>query len=142
MTSCARRDGWRRPCLGLFLILSLVLAGGCTRRFFRHRADEDVSTVLAEKNKYPDWSIDQWHVYPDPHARFADPTHPDRPPRPPDDPAAYDLSPDPQKVPHAGVARVEGVGYLDLLDAWDKENRTEAAARQERKDSPESEQAQ
>jgi outer membrane protein TolC len=118
-----------RPCLGLALAGSLAFAEGCTRRFYRHRADEEVSTVLAEKDKYPAWAIEQWHVYPDPHARFADPTNPDRPPRPPDDPAAYDLSPNPQKVPHAGIALVEGAGYLELLDAWDKENRAEAAAK-------------
>jgi outer membrane protein TolC len=107
---------------------SLVGNAGCTRHFFRKKADEEVAEVLAEKDKYPDWRIEQFHVYPDPRARFADPTNPDRPPKPPDDPAAYDLSPNPQRPPKAGVAEVEGEGYLELLAAWDAQNRAEAAA--------------
>src|SRR5437899_1621015 len=103
---------------------------GCTRHFFRERADKEVSAVLAEKDKYPDWAIEQFHVYSDPHARFADPTNPDRPPMPPDDPAAYDLSPNPQKPGHAGIARVEGTGYLDLIAQWDRENREKLAQRE------------
>ena len=83
---------------------------------------------MAEKDKYPSWKIDQYHVYPDPRSRFADWTNPDRPPAPPDDPAAYDMAPRPQKTPHSGVAYIEGTGYLDLLACWDKENR----ARQEK----------
>jgi hypothetical protein len=47
---------------------------------------------------------------------------------PPDDPAAFCMSPNPQKPKHVGVARVEGTGYLDLLRAWDKENREKAEA--------------
>jgi outer membrane protein TolC len=119
---------WLRPASGIFLVLGLGLAEeGCTRRFYRHEADKEVEQVLGEKDKYPAWTIDQFHVYPDPHSRFADPTNPDRPPKPPDDPAAFDLAPNPQKPGHAGIALVEGTGYLDLLDAWDKENRAEAA---------------
>ncbi len=63
---------------GRFLLVLLVglafLAGGagCTRRFFRKRADEQVDALMAEKDKYPSWQIDQYHVYPDPRARFAD----------------------------------------------------------------------
>jgi hypothetical protein len=98
---------------------------GCTRKFFRNRADEEVGATLAEKDKYPAWKIEQYHIYPDPRARFADPTNPDRPPMPPDDPAAYDLSPCPQKPGKAGVAYEEGLGYLDLLAEWDARNRQE-----------------
>src|SRR6266481_1332584 len=76
---------------------------GCTRPFFRKRADEQASEVLAEKDRDPAWKIEQWHVYPDPRARFADPTNPDRPPMPPDDEAAYALSPHPQRPGHAGI---------------------------------------
>ncbi len=42
---------------------------------------------------------------------------------PPDDPAAFDLSPNPQNPGKAGVGRLEGNGYLDLLARWDDENR-------------------
>jgi outer membrane protein TolC len=99
----------------------------CTRSYFRQAADKEVDAVLCEKDKYPKWGIQQYHVYPDPRARFADPTDPDRPPMPPDDPAAHDLSPNPQKPGKAGVARVEGQGYLQLIAHWDEENRAEAA---------------
>jgi hypothetical protein len=127
------KPGWmgRLPYPVFCLTLALwcaVGSSGCTRQFFRKRADEEVGEVLAEKDRNPAWKIEQWHVYPDPRARFADPTNPDRPPKPPDDPAAYDLSPNPQKAGKAGVERVEGAGYLDLLAAWDAENRAAAAA--------------
>jgi hypothetical protein len=103
---------------------------GCTRHFFRKRADEEVDSVLAEKDKYCDWQIDQFHVYPDPRARFADPTDPDRPPSPPDDPAAKSLAPNPQKPGKAGVAAVEGEGYLKLMAEWDDQNRAALAERE------------
>jgi hypothetical protein len=97
------------------------------RQFYRKKADEEVSEIVGQKNKYPAWGVENWHVYPDPRARFADPTDPDHPPKPPDDPAAYALSPNPQKPGKAGVARVEGTGYLHLLAKWDQENRARKA---------------
>src|SRR5262249_56585677 len=102
---------------------------GC-RSFARRSADKEVAEVLGEKDRNPDWKVENFHVYADPRARFADPTNPDRPPMPPDDPAAYCMSPNPQKPKHVGVLRVEGTGYLELLKAWDTENR---AAREEQK---------
>lgn len=108
----------------LLVVLAVVLGSGCTRRFFRQYADRDVEMVLTEKNVFEPWRIEQWHVYPDPRARFADPTNPDRPPMPPDDPAAQYLSPNPQRPGRAGVAYVEGTGYLELLAAWDAMNRS------------------
>jgi hypothetical protein len=105
----------------------IAQAGGCSRPFFRKHADEEVAEVLAQKDKYPDWRIDNWHVYPDPRARYADSTDPDHPPMPPDDPAAYDMSPHPQKPGKAGVARIEGAGYLELIAQWDQENRERRA---------------
>jgi hypothetical protein len=110
------------------LALALLTGASCTRSFFRKAADKEVDEVLADKDQYPQWAIQQYHVYPDPRARFADPTDPDRPPMPPDDPAAHDLSPNPQRPGPPGVARVEGQGYLHLLAQWDAENRAEAAA--------------
>src|SRR5579871_4764 len=127
------KPGWwgTRLCPSLCILLALSCGlgiTGCTRQFFRKRADEEVSEVLAEKDHDPAWRIAHWHVYPDPRARFADPTDPDHPPKPPDDPASYDLSPNPQRAGKCGVDRVEGTGYLDLLTVWDAENRAEAAA--------------
>jgi hypothetical protein len=122
-------SAWR-PALNLALAAGLLgESAGCTRRFFRKQADKEVEQVLAQKDIYPDWKIENWWAYPHPLARFADNTNPDRPPMPPDDPAAYDLSPNPQRPGHAGVKRVEGNGYMDLIVAWDKENRARLAER-------------
>jgi hypothetical protein len=124
------RLGGPRRLLGLLLLVPL-LAGftGCTRYFYRNAADKEVYDILAEKNRYPAWwKIEQFHVYPDPRARFADPSHPDRPPMPPDDPAAWDLAPHPQHPGHAGVGTDEGTAWLDILKIWDEQNRTERTA--------------
>src|SRR5262245_59426297 len=97
---------------------------GC-RSFARRCADKEVAQVLGEKDRNPDWKVENYHIYADPRARFSDPTNPDRPPMPPDDPAARNLSPNPQKPPHkAGVALVQGDGYLRLLAEWDTQNRS------------------
>src|SRR5947209_830327 len=88
-----------RPVLNFALATGLLTqAAGCHRPFYRNRTDHEVGEILAQKDKYHDWKIENWHVYPDPRARFADPSDPDHPPKPPDDPAAYDLSPNPQKA--------------------------------------------
>ncbi|HEY7328958.1 MAG TPA: hypothetical protein VH592_15045 [Gemmataceae bacterium] len=97
---------------------------GCTRRFFRRRADAEVDEILCEKDKYPQWKINDYYVYPHPLSRFADPTEPDRPPMPPDDPAAWDMSPHPQRPLLKGYGYWQGTGYLELMRRWDIENRT------------------
>jgi hypothetical protein len=112
----------------LVFVLSLgVLLPGCTRRFYREQADRQVEEVLTEKDRDP-WKIEDWHVYPDPLARFGDPTNPDRPPMPFDDPGAHNLSPNPQRPGKAGCGDSEGTGYLDLIRTWDAINRTDPAA--------------
>ena len=112
-----------RLLLGILAGLILLGPAGCTRRFFRTKTDRDVEAILKDKDRYPDWKIENYHVYPDPRARFADATNPDRPPMPPDDPAAKESAPNPQKSRLRGVARIEGLGYVDLLAKWDEENR-------------------
>ncbi|HUR55200.1 MAG TPA: hypothetical protein VMZ71_13785 [Gemmataceae bacterium] len=107
-----------------FAAAILALAPGCSRKFFRQRADKEVENVISQKNIYPDWQVRNWNVYPDPRARFADASNPDRPPYPPDDPAARRLSPNPQWPTHrSGAGRVDGDGYMALLTQWDAENR-------------------
>ena len=121
-----------RPALNLALATGfLATTEGCTRPFYRKRADDEVTEVLGQKDKYPAWAIENWHVYADPRARFADPCDPDHPPKPPDDPAAYDLSPNPQNPGKAGIARLEGAGYLDIIAGWDRENRARLAREEE-----------
>src|SRR5438876_10428542 len=86
--------GALRPVVGLAVVLSLAAAlGGCTRKFYRQQADKQVAYLLDQKDHDPRWGIEQYHVYADPRARFADSTRPDHPPMPPDDPAAAELSP-------------------------------------------------
>ena len=111
------------------LLVGLLTESGCTRQHFREKADKEAFALLNQKSCDPRWSLHGFFVYPDPRARFADMTSPDRPPMPPDDPAAKALSPNPQKPGKAGVALVEGVGYLKMLEEWDALNRTEAAVR-------------
>jgi outer membrane protein TolC len=124
----------RRLCLFL-LVTFLVAVGGCTRYFYRNQADKEVNDILAEKDKFPAWwKIEQYHVYPDPRARFADPTNPDRPPMPPDDETAYKLSPHPQAPGHAGVGTVAGTAYLEMIKVWDEQNRAEREAESQRAD--------
>jgi len=117
--------GSTRPAV-LILLAVLVSGAGCSRKHFRQRADKDVEGIITQKNVFPDWEVRNWHVYPDPRARFADPSNPDRPPYPPDDFAARALSPNPQKPGHkAGTGRFEGDGYLRALEQWDAENRSD-----------------
>lgn len=110
-----------------WLLVGLVCAllfTGCTRRFYRKWADKDVNVLLKRKDKFEAWRVENYHVYPDPRARFADPTNPDRPPMPPDDPAAKELSCNPQKPPKkAGIALVSGDQWLEILKGFDAENR-------------------
>ncbi|MBA4063899.1 MAG: hypothetical protein C0501_09340 [Isosphaera sp.] len=109
--------------------LLLAAAPGCTRKFFRERADADVAGVITQKNQFPDWVVKNWYVYPHPDARFAHPYNPDRPPYPVDDAAARLLSPNPQHpTKKTGVGRYDGEGYLRLLEQWDADNRARAAA--------------
>ncbi len=111
--------------LGLAMFVSLP---GCTRRYYRKSADREVDSILAEKDRYPAWKIEQYHVDPDPLARFANVFTIDRPPMPPDDPAAEALSPNPQKPGKKGQWLFEGDGYLQLIEQWDRENRETAPA--------------
>jgi hypothetical protein len=111
-------------------VVLLAAGAGCTRKFFRERADADVAGVITQKNQFPEWVVKNWHVYPHPDARFAHPYNPDRPPYPVDDTAARALSPNPQHpTKKAGVGRYDGDGYLRLLAGWDAENRAGDPAR-------------
>jgi outer membrane protein TolC len=122
------RFDWRiRFSLLAVLVMGLLAPAGCTRRFYREQADRQVEEVLTEKD-CPDWKIENWHVYPDPMARFGDPSNPDRPPMPFDDPAAKCLSPNPQRPGKAGYGDSEGTGYLDLIRSWDAINREDPEA--------------
>ena len=120
----------RLPWLAVFL----ALAAGCTRAFFRERADQDVEGLLEEKSTDPRWAVQGWHVYPDPRARFAEfDKTPDHPKKPPDDPAAAALSPDPQPLrsKFCSGPDQEGMGYLEFIRQCDQQNRTVRAQAEE-----------
>ncbi|MGL6095678.1 MAG: TolC family protein [Fimbriiglobus sp.] len=110
-------------------VACLAAGPGCSREQFRIRADDDVTGVITQKDQFPAWQVENWHVYPDPRARFAmDGKCVDFPPMPPDDYAAYVLSPNPQKPGRGGSGRTDGDGYLQLVQAWDAQNRAEDEA--------------
>ncbi len=111
---------WLTVACTVWLVIAVGLSG-CTREFFRRRADHDVAEILAEKEAVSEGRLRTYFVYPHPLSRFADPSDPDHPPMPPDDPAAWALAPRPQR-PRV-VAYLEGDGYLQLLARWDEENR-------------------
>ncbi len=111
----------------MFLVLCAAGIGGCTRVFYRNSADREVSDILKEKEKgnLPGMQIEQFHVYPDARARFADTTNWDRPPMPIDDEAAWKLGPHPQRPGHKGTLAQEGTGWLEMIKLWDQQNRGE-----------------
>ncbi|NBT62027.1 MAG: hypothetical protein EBT02_09660, partial [Planctomycetia bacterium] len=112
----------------LLLGISLaILMPGCSRRFFRNRADNEVHQILATKDKYANWKLEQFHLLPDPRARFATAGNQDRPAMPPDDPASMAMAPNPQKPGKYGIGHMEGSGYIDLLSQYDSENRSAVA---------------
>lgn len=114
-----------RTVRGVALLLLLAgFAAGCNRQHYRQRADKDVEGVISQKNIFPAWQVKNFHAYPHPDARYADPSDPDHPPYPPDDYAARLLSPNPQHpTKRSGAGRFEGTGYLNYLGAWDAANR-------------------
>ncbi|WP_406699492.1 hypothetical protein V5E97_11565 [Singulisphaera sp. Ch08] len=118
-TSPSRRSRIRVP---LLIVLALGTQSGCTREFFREWANQDVTEAIFEKSRDPRWRIDLFSVEPPALSRFADPYDPDAPPAPPDDYAAQALSPAPQWPDNRLMVPLEGTGYLDMLDTWQRES--------------------
>lgn len=121
------RPGGRGSWWAAFLLLGTLLVTGCTRHFFRERADADVDHLLAKKSSDERWPLINYWVYPHPLSRFADLDNPDCPPMPPDDPAAWLTAPRPQKPSRVGYS--EGTGYLQMLDQFDAINRAQESAK-------------
>jgi outer membrane protein TolC len=107
-----------------FLLVFLCLITGCTRHFFRERADTQADVLVADKASDPQWALINYWVYPHPLSRFADFDNPDCPSMPPDDPAAWLTAPKPQHPEKIGF--FEGTGYLEMLDQFDALNRAQA----------------
>lgn len=111
---------------------AVAIQSGCSRRFYRNQVDKDVDSVIAGKDHYPAWKIEELNYYPDPRSRFASPGKQDRPPMPPDDPASVMEAPRPQRPGKSGLEYLEGAGYLELLGNWDIENRAELKLRKKK----------
>jgi outer membrane protein TolC len=72
-------------------VLSAVLAGGCSREYYRRDADQQAYQLIDEKESDPRWQLPDYSVYGDPRSRYFEPTNPDCPPIPPDDPASHEF---------------------------------------------------
>lgn len=122
-------------CWVIILFLVTILGTGCTREFFRERADTDVDRLLGQRSGDDRWPLINYWIYPHPLARFADFDPPDTPSMPPDDPAAWFTAPHPQKPSKIGFS--EGTGYLDLLAEFDAINRAlDAEKEKQSKETP------
>ncbi|WP_020468312.1 TolC family protein [Zavarzinella formosa] len=114
---------WRR---WVFVSLLALTALGCTRKFYRDRADQDVEGLLDNRNDDDRWKLDQWRVYPDGRARYADfDRNPDQPGKPTDDPYTDSHAPNPQPIRShfCTVPDREGGGYLEFIRSCDANNR-------------------
>ena len=94
------------------ILICTIAATGCHRGRYRQQADADATGLIHEKSCDARWQLENFHIYPHPESRFADPYCPDHPPKPCDDPAADCLSPDPQP----SECCVGPYGSLDYLN--------------------------
>jgi hypothetical protein len=115
------RRSWSRAWPRLIAALALGSPIGCGREFYREWANQDVSEAVFEKSRDPRWRLDRFSIDPPALARYADPYDPDTPPAPPDDYPTEALSPVPQWPDNRLITPVEGTGYLDMLDSWQRQ---------------------
>ncbi|MDH3717001.1 MAG: TolC family protein, partial [Planctomycetota bacterium] len=79
------------PLCLLSALCLLLIVTGCSRTSYRLRADDDALCLIEQQASDPRWSLDNYHIYPNPRSRMASPFNPDFPPMPPDDSAANRL---------------------------------------------------
>ena len=99
----------------LLTVAALVPGLGCGREFFRKWADQDVTESVFEKSRDPRWNLPVFSIEPPRGSRYADWSDPDRPAAPPDDYAAQELAPVPQKPHIRLLTPMEGTGYYEQL---------------------------
>ncbi len=82
--------GVRLPVLAGLLIFTAACCTGCGRRHYLRQADRETYSTLAQKTEGAPWTPPaNFSVFPDPRARFADPTDPAFPRLPPVGPRLY-----------------------------------------------------
>jgi hypothetical protein len=83
------RNGMKRRWFIHFGIVALTVVGtgGCSRHWFRNRADRDAKLVIREKGGV----LDNGRIEAPPQSRMYDPNSIDCPPMPPDDPESHEL---------------------------------------------------
>ncbi len=76
--------------LACLLVFIQATGSGCGRRHYLRQADQETYATLAQKTQGAPWQPPaNYSVYPDPRARFADPTDPAFPQLPPVGPRLY-----------------------------------------------------
>ncbi|MDR1270684.1 MAG: hypothetical protein LBK82_14280, partial [Planctomycetaceae bacterium] len=74
----------------IFCAVSLFITEGCSRQYYRIKADNEVYSLLATGGTHdPHWKLDDYRINTDCRSRMFDPFHPDFEPMPPDDPSAH-----------------------------------------------------
>ena len=75
--------------LRYLLVVSMLLAGGCSRPFYRKQADADAYCLTDQKAAVIGSNPLEFRIDVDPRSRMYDPNNPDVEPQPPDDPASH-----------------------------------------------------
>lgn len=111
-----------RSCLVQVGLLALVVFSGCSRAYYRQRADMDVYATIREHSQDPRWELRNFTIEPSPASRFYDPHSPDMPPMPPDDPASHRLMHQvfgkrgaPYEARYGCTRNVENPDWMDFL---------------------------
>lgn len=80
-----------RPALLVVCGLIILITAGCSRGFYRRRADQEVYSLVEAGSTDPRWPLENFTIDPDRRSRMFDPNDPDCPPIPPDDPTSHQL---------------------------------------------------
>ena len=99
------------------LVGGLLAMSGCTRPYYRQKADEETYAIIDQKAAcVPEANLKRIEV--DPRSRMFDPFNPDRPPMPEDDPAAHRYMQMIDKKKHYPLWHVNGVTNTAENPVW------------------------
>ncbi|MCL2348135.1 MAG: TolC family protein [Planctomycetaceae bacterium] len=77
--------------LAIIIITFLFYLSGCSRQYYRQKADGEVSSLIKSAGRDKRWEAVDYSIQPNPQSRFYDPHNPDCEPMPPDDATAHRL---------------------------------------------------